>query len=419
MLRTRLAVTISLCLLSFACGSASRPATSGTESTNVSKFVPVRLGLPDANAAEPAIAASSDGRVFAVWVEHRENDADVFVREFDSAGNANGDPVRVNPQPGQAKAWRGDPPTIKIGSDGTVYIGWTSTPKSSASGTDLYLSVSTDGGRSFMPPTKVNDDSAPGSHGMHSLAIGDGGGVYVAWLDERYLIDVPPEMKHNGEMSGTEPNAELYFAASDDKGRTFGANKKVASDVCPCCKTSITPPGPDGRMYIGYRQVINNAFRHIAVTTSSDGGKTFSVPRIVHDDQWKINACPVSGPSLSTNQNALTVAWYSGGDAGQHGFYQATSLDGGNSFSDPVLVGDGDSGGTPVLLGDQLVFTDSGKLFLTSIGRNDGSQKWELGSGNVPTMALVQDKLFIAFVRPEDAGNSVWLDVFDTKQNGL
>jgi hypothetical protein len=378
----------------------------------------VRLGAPDANSAEPAIAASPDGRVFAVWVEHRENVADIFIREFDSAGNAKGNAVRINPQPGQAKAWRGDPPTVKIGSDGTIYVGWTSTPEGSSTGTDLYLSVSTDGGRSFMPPTKINDDAAPASHGMHSLAVGDDGGVYVAWLDERYLINVPPEMKHQGEMSGTEPNAELYFAASEDRGRTFGANKKIASDVCPCCKTSITSPGPDGRMYIGYRQVVNNAFRHIAVTASSDRGRSFSAPAIVHDDQWKINACPVSGPSLLANQNALTVAWYSGGDAGQHGFYRATSLDGGNSFSDPTFIGEGDTGGTPVILEDQVVFTDSGKLFLASIGQNEGAGKHELGRGNAPAMASGKDKLFIAFVRPEDAGSSAWLGVIDTKQNG-
>jgi hypothetical protein len=404
-----------LCVLSLSCGVAPTSTSSEPEKRSITPTATLQVSMPTTNAAEPAIAASSDGRVYVVWVEHEENGSDVLLREYDSEGNAKGGPVRVNPKAGSAKSWKGDPPTVKVGHDGTIYIGWTSAFEGSRAGNILYLSISTDGGQSFMPPTKVNDDSAPASHGMHSLAVDNDGSAYVAWLDERYLIDVPPEMKHHGEMSGTEPNAELYFAASQDKGRSFGANKKVASDVCPCCKTSITAPGTDGRMYIGYRQVVDNAFRHIAVTASSDRGKTFSGPKIVHDDQWKINACPVSGPSLFADPHTLSVAWYSGGDAESHGFFRATSLDGGNTFSAPMLIDEGDTGGTPVLLGDTVIFINSGKIFLGSIGPDNVAVKEEIGEGTVPASASVRNKLFIAFARPEVAGSSVWLNVLSAK----
>jgi hypothetical protein len=210
-----------------------------------------------------------------------------------------GAPVRVNAQPGVATAWRGDPPTIAVSPDQAIFISWTAKVESdSGHATDLYVSTSRDQGRTFADPVKVNDDQGPAVHGMHSLAIGKDGRVYVAWLDER---NIAPMGTMDGKMNEStgghhmESNREVFIASSDNGGHSFSENKRVATDVCPCCKTALAI-GPEGKVYVSWRQVISGNFRHIAVATSTDLAQTFGKPRIVSDDQWMLAGCPVSGP---------------------------------------------------------------------------------------------------------------------------
>ncbi|HWW74487.1 MAG TPA: hypothetical protein VNZ44_03775, partial [Pyrinomonadaceae bacterium] len=145
----------------------------------------VRVSAEKTEAAEPAVAGALDGTVYAVWVEHRGREADVWLARFDAEAKPLAPPARVNPNAGEATAWRGDPPTVAVAADGTVYVGWTARDEAAPHATTLYLSASRDGGRSFGSPVKVNDDAKHCVHGMHSLAVGEGGRVYVAWLDER------------------------------------------------------------------------------------------------------------------------------------------------------------------------------------------------------------------------------------------
>ena len=151
------------------------------------KTAAIRVSALEFDAAESAIATDADGNLYVVYVAHgADKSADVYLQKFDSQKNPLGEKTRINPNAGEATAWRGDPPTITIGVDKTVYVGWTKTVKTNAtSGRDVCLSVSSDGGKSFAAPIKVNDDIKPVSHGMHSLAVGKNGAVYLAWLDER------------------------------------------------------------------------------------------------------------------------------------------------------------------------------------------------------------------------------------------
>ena len=53
----------------------------------------------------------ADGSAYVAWVEHRENkEADVMLARVDAEGQMKDAPVRINPEAGEATAWRGDPP---------------------------------------------------------------------------------------------------------------------------------------------------------------------------------------------------------------------------------------------------------------------------------------------------------------------
>ena len=199
---------------------------------------PVQISAPGIDAAEPATASALDGTFYVTWVNHDAKKADVMLARFNHDGAMQGSPVRVNRQQGVATAWRGDQPSLAVAPGGAVYVLWTARVEAgSKHGTDVYLSVSNDRGQSFASEVKVNDDKAPGPHGMHSLAVATDGRIYAAWLDERNVHTPKPSTK--GEGHHMESNRDLYLSYSTDGGRTFSANRKVASEACPCCKTAL------------------------------------------------------------------------------------------------------------------------------------------------------------------------------------
>jgi hypothetical protein len=321
---------------------------------------PVRVS-GEVDAAEPAVASArgSDGRetVLVAWMEHRGQEADVMISRFDEMGQALSAAIRVNPAGVNATAWRGDPPTVAVAGDGTVFVGWTSRIESDAGpAADINLSASHDGGKTFAPPIKINDDAKPGDHGMHSLALSKDGRIYVAWLDERNVkTAAESEMP---EMHREEANREVFVSSSTDGGRSFSANKSVAAEVCPCCKTNLAV-ATDGRVYLSWRQVLPGDFRHIAVAASGDGGATFGKPVIVSNDEWVLKGCPVTGAALLPDeQGGLRVLWYAAGGKGEQGIYWSESHDGGQTFAPRTLIAATSARGTPVLVSDNSVAGD-------------------------------------------------------------
>jgi hypothetical protein len=273
---------------------------------------------------------------------------------------------------------------------------------------------------------KVNDDPKPADHGMHSLAVAADGRVYVAWLDERNVTsmkDVAPakDLKMSSSSSGhhMESNRELFFSSSTDGGRSFLPNQRIATDVCPCCKTSLAA-GKDGRIYVSWRQVLPGDFRHIAVTSSSDQGKTFANATIVSNDEWVLKGCPVSGATLAADSDGiLRVIWYAGGDKGESGIYWSESRDNGKTFSSRQLLAASSARGTPVLLRDRDgasagVWQDGEGIqaqILTArfAGTGKAGAPNRVSSGELPAVATINDRVFIVYVVAESGKQAVWL----------
>jgi hypothetical protein len=404
-------------LLAFA--GCTRQSNHSTEAAGRSHAQPLRISAESSDAAEPAVSSATDGSVYVAWVEHRPNrEADVMLGRFDASGQSSAPPVRVNPVAGMATAWRGDPPTLAVSPQGTIYVGWTARVEPDSShATDIYLSSSQDGGRTFAAAVKVNDDRAPAVHGMHSLAISSDGRIYVAWLDERNVAQPHPSEKAEGHHM--ESNREVFIATSEDNGRTFSANQKLAVDACPCCKTAIATAS-NHRVYVSWRQVLPGNFRHIAIATSTDDAKSFSKPAIVSNDQWVLAGCPVSGPALAANGDGFVrVTWYSEGTAGATGLYWTESSDGGKTFTSRNALQSGQVMGTPVLIRDksdsyQIVWTSGNggatRVTTAKLGE-DGRVTKSAGDedGELPAAALSGDTLFVAYVSKPQDKRSIWL----------
>ncbi|HWW75196.1 MAG TPA: sialidase family protein, partial [Pyrinomonadaceae bacterium] len=214
-----------------------------------------------------------------------------------------------------------------------------------------------------------------------------------------------------------------FFASSEDGGRTFTPNRKVAAEACPCCKTSLAV-GDDGRVYAAWRQVLPGNLRHIAVASSEDGGRDFSPAAIVSDDRWELQGCPVSGPSLAAGGGALRVLWYTAGEAGRPGLYWSESRDGGRTFSPRRALASAAGGrGTPVLLRDAGGFKavweggeGTAPVALTAGLKDEGDASEPstpplilAGTGALPAAAEADGRLFVAYVAGGEGGHAVWL----------
>jgi hypothetical protein len=375
---------------------------------------PVQISAAGVDAAEPATAVAADGTFYVAWVNHDAKQADVMLAHFNHKAEPLGSPVRVNRQPGAATAWRGDQPSVAVAPKGAVYVLWTNRVEDGDKhGTDIYLSTSTDGGQSFTSEVKVNDDKAPGAHGMHSLAVAKDGRIYAAWLDERDVHAPMPSTKAEGHHM--ESNRDVYFASSTDGGRTFSANQKLASDACPCCKTALAV-SPDGTLYAGWRQVLPGSYRHIAVASSTDFGTKFSKPVIVSDDRWMLQGCPVSGPSLSVDaaSGSLKVVWYAAGESGAPGVYFAESRDKGQSFSARQVLSQENVRGTPALAvgNDNMIAlwqsADVPNTKMRELGTT-GSVLSVAANAELPAGAFSNDRLFVAYIGKDKEKRSIWL----------
>jgi hypothetical protein len=387
---------------------------------------PIRVSTEGLNAAEPAIAAGRDGAAYVAWVGHgARKEADVWLTRVEGTeSKSNVEPARINRTPGEATAWRGDAPSVAVAPEGVVYVAWTARAGEGGQATTLYVSASRDGGRSFGEPVKVNDDSTQGVHGMHSLAVGDDGRVYVAWLDERDIPKAQDGDAH-GQMSGKMPmqhgehNREVFFSYSTDGGRTFASNRRVAVEACPCCKTSLAV-SREGRVYVGWRQVLPGDFRHIAVASSVDGGETFNAPVVVSDDRWELRGCPVSGPALAAGDgDRLTVLWFTAGDAGTAGLYSSESSDGGRTFAPRRVVSESGMRGTPQLLPEAqgaavAVFEGDGENNSPGLlkAHFDGAERGvtsnnrtQFGAGELPSAAILDGRIYTAYI----SNGGVWL----------
>ncbi len=124
-----------------------------------------------------------------------------------------------------------------------------------------------------------------------------------------------------------------YATRSIDHGQTLAKNVKIDENTCVCCRTALAT-APDGTVYLAWRKVLEGNVRETVVARSTDGGQSFSEPVIVGHDRWVYAACPHRPASLGVDgQGRLYVVWYTEGADETPAVYLAYSDDQGRTFS--------------------------------------------------------------------------------------
>ncbi len=337
--------------------------------------LPEPLTLAEEDGSHPTVAVdAASGTAYVAWVGSRSGGEEwnVYLARLEEEGRLEG-PVRVNEEPGDAAPHEQAPAQVRVAPDGAVYVVWQTSrhiPGRHFPASDLRFARSNDGGRTFGPTLSVNDNAGqdPASHTFHDLAVGPDGTIYVSWIDGRRRGR--EEARRTGEEVSVEegdplPDLEIRIARSEDGGRSFGPSTVVDENPCPCCRTALAV-GQDGQVHLAWRKVYEGDIRDIVVARSNDGGKSFTAPVRVAEDDWSIAGCPHAGPSLALDGSGrLHVAWYTG-KTDEPGVYHTVSLAGAEGFSPP----------TPLLTDD---WVPPARVALASGPRGEVWAAWEDG----------------------------------------
>ena len=277
-----------------------------------------------ANSAQPQMTVSPRG-ILLSWIERAGTRATLKFAERTATGwspattVAAGEDWFVN--------WADVPSVLRL-DDGTLAAHWLQKSGTETYAYDVRLAHSKDDGRTWSASFTPHHDGTKREHGFASLFQMPGAGLGLIWLDGRAM----------GSAEGHDAHGATEGAMSVRYGTFDGAWEQTSEmpvdlRVCECCPTTaaMTSDGP----IVAYRNRSEEEIRDIYVARL-DNGK-WTEPKAVHDDNWKIAACPVNGPMLSARGPNVVLAWFTVKDDVGH-VYVAFSADAGRTFGAPIRL---------------------------------------------------------------------------------
>jgi hypothetical protein len=309
----------------------------------------------------------AQGTLWVAWVARDH----VYLQSSADKGLHFSPPVAVNTEPESIAAHGEYRPKIKLDPHGNIYLTWTQNLEKRHTG-HIRFSRSTDGGKSFSKPVTVNDNLEVIGHRFDSLEVGKNGGIFVTWLDAR---DKERAKATQQEFNGSA----LYYAWSDNGGKSFYPNKIVAPHSCECCRLA-TEIDKDNVPVVMWRHVFEDNIRDHGLVKFTDWNTPGTVQRVSHEN-WKIEACPHHGPALSIADNGVYHAVWFSGAADNLGLFYGYSKDAGASYSPSYHFGNQGAKHPDVLAaGRQVAIVwsefDGGNNLVQLIKSDDGGQSW-------------------------------------------
>ncbi len=213
----------------------------------------------------------------------------IYVAGSSDGGRTFASPVAL-PSHGALALGRHRGPRISVAGEALVV---TAILGAKREGGDLFAWRSTDDGRTWSSPVRLNSVADSAREGLHGLG-GAGGLVMAAWLDLRL------------------PGTHIWGAVSRDAGATWSGDRLVyespSGSTCECCHPSVAV-SPNGEISVMFRNSLDGS-RDLYLTTSRDGGITFEAATKLGHGTWKLDGCPMDGGALAANeQGAIATVW--------------------------------------------------------------------------------------------------------------
>jgi hypothetical protein len=245
--------------------------------TTLGLLLALKIVPPTTDVAfkQPQIASTGDmiGLAFGagndIYYSFSVNDGEHFSR-----------PVKIETK-GRMSLGRHRGPRIAYQS-GNVIISAVVGKQGGGQDGDILAWRSSDNGKSWLAPVRVNDVPGAAREGLHSMSAGNGW-VLAVWLDLR------------------EKGTRIYGSRSEDGGATWSKNFLVYESpdgsVCECCHPTVLV-GPTAKLYVMWRNALGGS-RDMYMASSSNGGRTWDPAKKVGNESWKLDACPMDGGGIT------------------------------------------------------------------------------------------------------------------------
>lgn len=230
--------------------------------------------------------------------------------------------------------------SLVVGTDGALTAQWF---EKIAGSTEMHgyagwFNRSVDQGLTWTKPASLGNEFV-------ALAPLSGGRTLAVWLASTRTHDhhAAPRVKHDpgtprparDPSAPYAPSMKLLARLLAPDGAPLG-EWTVDPDVCTCCQNTVASL-PGDRVFVGYRGHTADEIRDNKFSVFDLAARRFSPPATLHDDGWKIAACPVNGPAADARGDALAVAWFTAAD-GVARVFARHSADAGRSFGKPVAI---------------------------------------------------------------------------------
>jgi hypothetical protein len=303
---------------------------------------PITIGVSGHSSQTPWAAALGNVVAVAFGAQASTGSADVYVTISRDSGRHFATPVRVNAVAGDARLGGELPPRVGLVPRGADVPGIVVSYGARAQSTEIRLSRSLDGGRTFSAPRALQAPGAPGDRGWHAMAIDGAGAAHVMWLDHRGLAAGHDSSGHHAGEAAHHAAAKaeqeaidgvamaersgLYYARD---GAAALGERELMKGVCYCCKVALVSTPRNG-LLAAWRHVYAGNIRDIAFVGSDDGGQHFGPVSRVSQDDWQLAGCPDDGPALAVDgRGAAHIAWPTviAGAAPEGAIFYASSTD--------------------------------------------------------------------------------------------
>lgn len=299
-------------------------------------------------AVDPYLTKDYQGNAVLCWTEKSPADSLYRLRYavYKPESNQFGEAITVTPSAG-TKSSAESMNKIAFKSDGIVIAVFArkfENQKNRFAGAILYSS-SADQGKTWSEARYIHSDTSHTyGRGYFDLARMKNGEIAGIWLDGRY---------------GKADTGSALFFASTSKGKGFENEKCIDRQTCQCCRTDLLA-GNDGNLHIAYRSImyppklLGQQVRDMVYTYSKDNGSTFEKIKNISKDNWAIEGCPHTGPSLANIGQNVYALWFTGGNSAGVYLNKIEGLE--NNFSPRELQ-------STTARHPQLTSLDDGRLF--------------------------------------------------------
>ena len=310
-----------LCLFFFIIFCSCKETTNKVFENNI-----IQHTNKDVNS-EGVFLFTSDEEQLISWTEHGKNKKETTLKFafFNSKKDRFEQPITVTPANGlqlhaESMAKVG---TTKQGILYAVFRVKSPNSKSMYGGT-VYYTTSIDRGVTWSNKQQLVTDPTSTSQSFFDIEQLTNGVLGISWLDNRKL--------HKDRQGQT-----LYFAKTDASNK-FQNEIAVEGSVCQCCRTNIEV-STNGTIQIAFRNLIEPAefyfpsnlvdtkteVRDMYISTSNNNGITFNKSTPVYNDNWQVNGCPHTGPSLANNTNECGAVWFTDASNSPGIFFKTTT----------------------------------------------------------------------------------------------